>query len=491
MLLIMNEKRRYKTTKVRDKQPIIRALNTFSKQYKYIYAKKIEVDLNCEHLELNYSDEEFNSEYKIYSDRDSKKYLRKYDHICKAIDSLFEIGPTEWKDSLKKEISEYKTGEINFFLSDSFENSARYIISKHSSNKKIYNYIKNYVKYSHSGIYQLNKSKKLKIKPIDTLESFHKRLEFLQVAKELYQNTLQEIEGEYKQLENTLEEWRKNPNYDPDALREDNDSYFHPIDDSEQSDTIWMIEKKKSGLYDEDTLQQLHQWQQNILDKKEQLKKKLKPLEYAFDIRFDFETMKDFNHFYIEEFRDSLIFEIAAEFKEELEYLLEKTGEYADIRQSFVDLYIHYQGEYSYNEWAKNQIRDLEKCLFHSKYKHKLREVTKDIKKGLLSDELKNSFDQLYDLGLRLLDFGEDKVDDIKNMIRELNIILEQKEIDYEYLAENYEKILQEKDDYQISDMDWLIENGYIEDEVDWRDIQWYIEKKESERNAEHNRIRF
>lgn len=95
---------------------------------------------------------------------------------------------------------------------------------------------------------------------------------------------------------------------------------------------------------------------------------------------------------------------------------------------------------------------------------------------------------------MRLLNFEQDKIDDIRDMIQELDTILEQEEqeeINYEYLAENYEEIIAEKDDYQISDMDWLIENGYIEDETDWRDIQWYIEKKESERNAEHNRIKF
>jgi len=488
----MEEERRYKHTKVRDKQPIIRSLNTFSKQYKYIYAEEMEIDLDREPINLYYKDEEDKGLHKIYSSIDSEIDLQNYNLICKAVDSLFGIGPTEWKENLKKEIYQYGYDNVNYFLSDDFEKEAKDIISQFSVNPKIYNYIKNYVKYSHSGIYQLNKSKRLRINPIDTIESFDKRLAYLKVAKELYINTIKEIQVEYNQIEKTLERWRKNPNFDSSLMDKNNDSVFHPIDDSEQNDTIETIERKKTGMYDEDTLQQYQKWKKNISDRKKELEKQLKPLEYAFDFHFNFEPMENFSHFNIEEFKDSKIFEAADEFQKELQQLIDNSEKYGNQRQEFLYLVKQHEDEYT-NNWITDELLEWEGLLSHSKYMHELKEVTKSIKEGLLSDEVKSSFDQLYDLVLRLLDFGEDKVDDIQNMIWELDTILEQKEeeIDYEFLAENYKKILKEKDDYKISDMDWLIEHGYIEDESDWSEIRWHIEKKESERNAEHNRIRF
>jgi len=490
----MEEKRRYKHTKVRDKQPIIRSLNTFSKQYKYIYAEEIEVDLDREPINLYYKDEEDKDLHKIYSSVDSEIDLQNYHLICEAVDSLFGIGATEWKEDLKKEIYQYGSDNMNYFLSDKFEESAKHIISQFSPNPKIYNYIKNYVKYSHSGIYQLNKSKRLKVKPIDTFESFDKRLAYLEVAKELYRNTIKEIQDTYNQIEKTLEEWRKNPNFDSSIIDKNNDSLLHPIDDSEQSDTLAMIEREKTGIYDENTLKEYQDWKKNISDRKKVLEKKLKPLEYAFDFHFNFEPMENFSHFRIEEFKDSKIFEAADEFQEELQQLIDNSEKYANARREFLNQVKQHEDEYTYKNWIKERLSEWEGLLFRSLYTHKLNEVTNTIKEGLSSDDVKNSFRQFHDLGMRLLNFEQDKIDDIRDMIQELDTILEQEEqeeINYEYLAENYEEIIAEKEDYQISDMDWLIENGYIEDETDWRDIQWYIEKKESERNAEHNRIKF
>lgn len=477
----MNKNRRYKHTKVRDKQPIIRSLNTFSKQYKYIYAEEIEVDLNLKPLNLYYKDDEVvNDLSKIYSRIDSEIDLQNYHLICEAIDSLFGIGSTEWKEKLKKEIHPFGFDNTNYFLSDKFEDQAKYIISKYSANTKIYNYIKNYIKYSHSGIYQLSKTKRLKVKPIDTIESFEKRLKYLNAAKGLYLKTLQEIKEEYDQLQKILQAWEENPDFDSDALKKDNTSYFHPIDDSEQSDTLSMIQRKESGLYDEETLEKLHHWDENVLRLKKKLEEKLKPLKYTFDIHFDFETMKDFQHFYIEDFRETKIFKIAEEFQEELKHLLENAEQYTIARQEFFDLVEQDEDDDTY-EWVKEMLLEWEGFLFNSRYTHKLRETTYAIIEGLLSSKVKDSFDQLSKLGMGLLNFEQDKTDDIQNMIEELNTILEyedEEEIDYEFLAEQCKEALDEKDDYKISDLDYLIECGLVRNEEEWDEVQWYIQKK-------------
>ncbi len=486
----MKKKRQYKHTKVRDKQSIIRSLSTFSKQYEYIYAEEIELDLNLKPMNLYYMDIVVDEKlYKIYSRIDSEIDLQDYDLMCKAIDSLFGIGPTEWKEGIKKDIGRFQmSNKINSFLSNTHEENVKYIISEHSSNKKIYNYIKNYVKYYRCGIYELKKSKKLKVKPIITFESFEKRLDYLTSAKEIYLDVFKEIKAEYNELNDTLEEWKKHPSFDIDAMRKDNDSYFHPIDDSQQGKTLYMIEREKSGLYNEETLEKIHGWEKDVLRLKKRLDEKLEPLEHAFNIDFtiDFETMANFNDFSTFNFENSAIYMIAKDFRNELQYLTEIPEKYKSVIQEFLSLAKVYEEHY---KWIKKQIQTWEGLsdpIFP--YKHKLRQSIYEIKEVLSSYKVKASFKKLTELVLMKKSLKKEKLDDIGKMIKKLNSILEcEEEKDYESLAAECIEVLDEKPDYYMPDFDYLIECGLIEDEDEWDKIQPYLLLIEYEKNENYN----
>ncbi|WP_172125670.1 hypothetical protein [Arcobacter acticola] len=481
--LFMDKKRRYKCSKVRDKQPLIRSLKTFSSQYRYLYCDNEFIDFNEEPVSLYFSDEYDNSLNMIYSNEDLKVNIRDYNFICDAVDSLFGIGKTQWKEDLKKEIFEYGGKDFNYFLDERFESNAREIINNYISNSKVYTYLKNYVSFYNSGVYDANKRDKITIKPISLKESIEKRLSFLLKAKKLYEETVNQIKDNYEDIDNEINEWMKNKNFDSDALDKDNTSYFHPIDDSEQSYTLHMIERKKSGIYDEDILNDLHDWVDNLKEIKKDFKKTLKTFSYSFDLKFNFESMEDFRLFEIPELEETFCYELLEDLREEIVELKETKVNCKNLLEEFLKLSKEQLDEYDFN-WLKEQLELWENELNKSKYTHKLDEIEKYILNTITSKEIIKKFKELILYSRKI---SLDKRVDLNYFIKQLDEALDMDYFeDEDFNVEEHFKKCQDalllKDDYQISDIDFLIDLELVKDERDYICLEKEYNKLQEEK---------
>lgn len=478
----MNEKRRYKKSKVRDKQPLVRSLKTFSNQYKYIYCENEYIDFNEEPVSLHFSDEYINDFYLFISNDDLIVNLKDYSLICEAIDDMFGIGETDWKEELKKEILECGGEDLNYFLNDNYEFKAKEIILRYSTNKKIYTYIKNYVSFFNSGVYGSTKRDKLSIKPIIFSASIEKRLDFLLKAKKLYLRINDEIQSKHDMYEDEIYDWMKNPNFDIEALHKDNDSYFHPIDDSTQSDTLYMIERKKGTMYNKDTMENVHNWDSNIGNEINHMIKELDNFSKVFNIKVDFKKLRDFENFEIPRFEDTYCWDLLDNLRTELIEFKESKEEFKKTYKEFLDFSKKQLEEYDI-EWLKEQLQSWEHQLYNSKYFHKVEDIEKYIINAFYENEdLINKFKELIHISRRIL---LEEVD-FYNLISQLDEILD---MDYfEEDEENYiEKLtddeifyrwqtinleLQKKDDYQLSDINYLIQKKLVKSEDEYNKIK-------------------
>lgn len=484
----MNEIRRYKKSKVRDKQPFIRSLKTFSNQYKYIYCEDEFIDFNEGPACLHFSDDYNNEFNNIFSRDDLIVDLKNYKLICEAIDEMFGIGQTNWKEDLKKEIFDCGGKDFNYFLDDRFEYKAKKIISEYSSNKKIYTYIRNYVSFYNSGVYGSIKRDTISIKPISYKDSIEKKLNFLLKAKKLYLRINDEIESIHDMYEDEVNEWLKNPNFDYDALDVANNSYFHPIDDSTQSDTLHMIERKNKTMYSEDTMHNIQNWKDNIDSTINHMIKELDHFSKAFNIRVDFKKLKDFENFELPRFEETYCWDLIDDLRTELIDLKEYKEEFEnDYNEFFVFLKKELKDNY-YLDWLEEQIELWYKELINSKYTHKISELEKNIKESLKDIDLGNKEKKVIEKINTLFNSSRkillDKRVNIDDVILQLDDILEKDyfEEDKEELEltdkEIYQKYydikisLDKKDDYQISDVDYIIQLGLVKNEEEYISIQ-------------------
>jgi hypothetical protein len=171
--------RQYKETKVKDRRSIVRALNTFSEQYDYIYCNnnKTSFNLDTDRLELIFSNEL--SKYInniVYSKSDARIELSKYDNIINTIDNLMSINrklllKQELKDLVEitikdKLLKKSKGGYTSaFFDEDKKENMITQISYLVNDNikfaTKLYNQIKNRIQYKNLDLYQNNSNTKI------------------------------------------------------------------------------------------------------------------------------------------------------------------------------------------------------------------------------------------------------------------------------------------------------------------------------------------
>jgi hypothetical protein len=484
----MNEIRRYKKSRVRNKQPLIRSLKTFSSQYKYIYFENELIDFNEEPVFLHFSDEFNNNLYNVFSRDDLIVDLKNYKLICEAIDEMFGIGQTDWKKDLKKEIYDCGGEDFNYFLDDRFEYKAKQIISEYSSNKKIYTYIKNYVSFYNSGVYGSAKRDVISIKPISYKDSIEKKLDFLLKAKKLYLRINDEIESMHDIYEDEVNEWLKNPNFDYDALDVANNSYFHPIDDSTQSDTLHMIERKNKTMYSEDTMHNIQNWKDNIDSTINHMIKELDHFSKAFNIRVDFKKLKDFENFELPRFEETYCWDLIDDLRTELIDLKEYKEEFEnDYIEFFAFLKKELKDNY-YLDWLEEQIELWYKELFNSKYTHKISELEKNIKESLKDIELGNKEKKVIEKINTLFNSSRkvllDKRVNIDDVILQLDDILEK-----DYFEKDKEKTeltdreifqkcydikmaLDKKNNYLISDVDYVIQLGLVKNEEEFISIQ-------------------
>jgi len=166
--------RRYSRTSVRDKRSLVRSLDSFTKQYKYAFIEKVTLNDKQEIefgrlMGLSFSQE---SQKKIgevgygsnmiYSTDIALNDLSTKEPIANAIDNMISINTIyRYKKALKEILEEYseqgisvifdETNEVHVIqkISDSFKCSMQYA-------KRIYQQLKNRVKYAYVGLYSVN-----------------------------------------------------------------------------------------------------------------------------------------------------------------------------------------------------------------------------------------------------------------------------------------------------------------------------------------------
>ena len=167
--------RQYKSTRVKDRRSIVRALNNFSFQYKFIYcdynSKKV-IDLGKEVITLIFSNKPI--EYMnniIYETTDSLIKLTNYENIVETIDNLISINrKLKLKDDLKIIVDKTVINKINTnkeeeYLSVFFDKTKKDTIIQNISvlvddnilfATKLYNQIKNRIQYDNLDLYSKN-----------------------------------------------------------------------------------------------------------------------------------------------------------------------------------------------------------------------------------------------------------------------------------------------------------------------------------------------
>ena len=268
----MKKNKRYKSTSLRDKRSIVRALNTFSQQYEYILCEAYEIDLNKESVVFNYEDNKSGYYSNIvYSATEASIDLADTELIIQAIDNLMSINrKLELKNKLKETV--YKRdfqGKNTFFNTKSIELSIAQIeehVKDENFAYRLYNQLKNRIMFYRSGVYSDNsrsasvKGKKLFTKATNSIQIFEKQLKY--VLENLFLFT-EEIKSKVEELKQSMNKEKHHIYYDSDVTpTEDSSSLFHPIDEEAYYDadnknkqasmTTQMIHREMYGLYDED-----------------------------------------------------------------------------------------------------------------------------------------------------------------------------------------------------------------------------------------------
>ncbi|MEA2017530.1 MAG: hypothetical protein U9N59_03695 [Campylobacterota bacterium] len=263
---------RYKTSSCSDKRSIVRALNTFSKQYNFIICNKLKIDLNIESMTLQYEDKS-TSDNIIYSKSEADISLKNTKTIIEAINNLISINrKKELKESLIKAVED-RQFEDNSKSNPFFTSS---IISKHQiveivDNEdfaiRLYNQIKNRIIFDRAGIYSKNGSQstiknKIKTNPTNISDILDTELDFVLNNLWLFDNeTIEKVDDINSEMDDEISHEHYNDEYAPN---EDNTSYFHPIDEVEYNDpdatyesrrsqmTEAMLQQEDHGLYDQE-----------------------------------------------------------------------------------------------------------------------------------------------------------------------------------------------------------------------------------------------
>lgn len=307
-----NKTQRYRMTKCKDKRSIVRALNTFSQQYKFIYCGQKEIHLEFESMELNYGNKESEFSFGLgYEETNKitgvKKTIESYEekniiyakseaiidlynkeYIFDAIDNLISINRQRYlKQALKEVVQQSDNDGKNKFFSNEITALNDINLAINNDGKKEYSdqfiikllsQIKNRVIFRRSGIYTNNDKPtkviaKKTIKPIPTsvFEILQKQLEFL-----LENLSMLLVETRDKVMQARMVSERDHTNRDFDIEYTDfekNSSFFHPIDEDEYNDPeakestkennmpLPMLHRKLYGLYHEEDWNAYYQYE--------------------------------------------------------------------------------------------------------------------------------------------------------------------------------------------------------------------------------------
>ena len=439
----------------------------------------LDIDFNKEPISLYYSDDHNRYLTNIFSEYDAFNDLKRFQLIKEAVIELFGIGETQWKTDLINDIKQYGEEHINYFLDDRFEDEARKIISKHSTNTKIYKYLKNYVLYARSGIYRIEDKSKNKINSIIYSELIEERFQYIESAKKEIETIINEIYNDYIEIEKEISKWKEYQGFDSEALKIDNSSYFHPIDDSDQYETLHMIARREHGIYSEETLEKIYNWNENIKDKLHKLENNLKYM-FNIDISEVFNGKTNYQDFSAQLILQSGLNELVQDFSNEISIHIKNEEKLHEIENELLEIaekYIKDNDEYEY-DWFIDEINNYKKIWKKSKYTHKLREIENEILDSITSHKVKNVFNKYIDYSKKIILDKRINLKDVYLKLEELKYEEVNCEIDYDFLYQQCLAELENKNDYKISDVDYLINAGLIESEDEWIEIHLYLQEK-------------
>jgi len=211
-----NTFRRYSRTTVRDKRSLIRSLNSFTKQYKYASIEK--VHLNKEQqiefgrlMGLSFSQESYKTlgidseSGLIYSEEIANNDLTNSNLIFEEIDNLISINTKyKYKEVLKNILTQYSDKNISTMFDEINEKD---VIEAIQNNficsiiyaKKVYNQLKNRIRYKYVGLYSVNNAVTKKIntltpKFLTSLDILKSEIEYLTKREYLfYDDVLQTL----------------------------------------------------------------------------------------------------------------------------------------------------------------------------------------------------------------------------------------------------------------------------------------------------------
>ncbi len=265
--------KRYKTTSIRDKRSIVRALKTFSKQYKYIFCDDLTVDLNSEPVSYYYKDmtNEYFKNNVVYSKIEAGIDIKNTELILDIIDNLISLNRKEdLKEKLKEAVLERDRDGSNSFLlhQDLSLNQIESLVDNEKFAKRILSQIENRVIFRRTGVYSLNnenssiKSRILFTIPTNQIEILIKELEHIIDMLHLFEEDAidaTEIKNEYEELKDLIAQDKNNFGFDlADIPNENNTSLYHPIDEqsydesgNESQLTIQQVYQNRYGIYKE------------------------------------------------------------------------------------------------------------------------------------------------------------------------------------------------------------------------------------------------
>lgn len=255
--------RRYSKTTIRDKRSLIRSLNSFSKQYKYIsieHEKRDYKDLIVfgKLMVLSFSQDtkriigkSMHGSRLIYSSDVSNNDLSSHETVLNSIDNLISINSKyEYKKALKSILEDYSSKGISSMLQDKYEDTVRKEIEnrfKCSSiyAKKIYNQLKSRIKFKDAGLYSVNDADTNKVhtltpRLLTSYDILKSRLEYILrrdwLLDEPLLNELKSRLSKFNVKEDYYEEHKKDltdvisSHFKIDIYKTDDDIYFDAIE---------------------------------------------------------------------------------------------------------------------------------------------------------------------------------------------------------------------------------------------------------------------
>lgn len=261
----------FKSTSCRDKRSIVRSLNTFSKKFKYITCEKKDIDLDIDPMTLCYSDEPKENDV-VFSEVESNLELKNTELILETVDNLISINR---KEDLKKQIKEaIELRDIDnlnsFFKNEEISiQQIEEIVGNEKFAHKIFNQIKNRIKFARTGIYTKNTAaarvkNRIKTNPTTFTEIELKEFDFvidnLWLLEDSVIEDLEKKNQRYKEVSEIVNRENKNIYNNRETVdMTNNSSLFMPLDGDYDEDEVpnsrmplEMLLRENYGMYNQE-----------------------------------------------------------------------------------------------------------------------------------------------------------------------------------------------------------------------------------------------